>query len=117
MLEYVLLHSNYLTLQDDAPSSSLLDEVLQAFTEIYAEPDITSSAPNEHSPVKGPPKPERSAPTSPKSPMIKVGCRCDEHDYSTVDTSRSLLVKIITSSFKYHRFASIFIGTHDRYLS
>ena len=73
MLEYVLLHRNHLTLQDDAPSSSLLDEVLQAFTEIYAEPDVTSSHTHAHSPIKAPPKPERSAPTSPKSPMIKVG--------------------------------------------
>ena len=49
----------------DEPTSSLLDEVLQAFTEIYAEPEPTS-------PIKAPPKPERSAPTSPKSSLINV---------------------------------------------
>jgi len=54
---------------NDQPGSSLLDEVLQAFTEIYLEPDSIQNS----SPIKAPPKPERSAPTSPKtSPMVET---------------------------------------------
>lgn len=58
---------------DDPQTSSLLDEVLQAFTEIYSEPTPSSPTQSNDSCSKiPPPKPERSTPTSPKSPTLNV---------------------------------------------
>lgn len=52
--------------QEQNGSSSLLDEVLQAFTEIYTESEsVMSPAMQTQSPTKAPKKPERSTPTSP----------------------------------------------------
>ncbi len=58
--------------QNDQQTSSLLDEVLQAFTEIYAEPVPLEHLADDNIPIKPPPKPERSEPTSPKSPTTNV---------------------------------------------
>jgi hypothetical protein len=49
-----------------------LDEVLQAFTEIYCEPEPIARVLEDNVSIKPPPKPERSEPTSPKSPTINV---------------------------------------------
>ncbi|CAF1669489.1 unnamed protein product, partial [Adineta ricciae] len=57
---------------EEIAPSSLLDEVLQAFTEIYSEPDTTPRLTVDHTSIKPPPKPERSEPTSPKSPTIDL---------------------------------------------
>ncbi|CAF0966375.1 unnamed protein product [Rotaria sordida] len=58
---------------NDEHTSSLLDEVLQAFTEIYSEPETTSYLLEDNDILlKPPPKPERSEPTSPKSPTTNL---------------------------------------------
>ncbi|CAF2753371.1 unnamed protein product [Rotaria sp. Silwood2] len=57
---------------NDEHTSSLLDEVLQAFTEIYSEPEIASHLLEDNTSLKPPPKPERSEPTSPKSPTVNL---------------------------------------------
>ncbi|CAF1327509.1 unnamed protein product [Rotaria magnacalcarata] len=57
---------------NNEPTSSLLDEVLQAFTEIYCEPETTPCVIEEDISPKPPPKPERSEPTSPKSPTANL---------------------------------------------
>ena len=53
-------------------TSSLLDEVLQAFTDIYSEPEPLARVREDPLPIKPPPKPERSEPTSPQSPTMHV---------------------------------------------
>ncbi|CAF3600044.1 unnamed protein product [Rotaria sp. Silwood1] len=57
---------------NDEHTSSLLDEVLQAFTEIYSEPEIISHVLEDNISLKPPPKPERSEPTSPKSSTMNL---------------------------------------------
>ncbi|UJR31073.1 hypothetical protein I4U23_018582 [Adineta vaga] len=57
---------------EETPPSSLLDEVLQAFTEIYSEPESSSYLTIDSISMKAPPKPERSEPTSPKSPTFDL---------------------------------------------
>ncbi|CAF0718876.1 unnamed protein product [Adineta steineri] len=61
-------------LTNDTQPSSLLDEVMQAFTEIYSEPESTSYLSIDSIPIKSPLalKPERSLSTSPKSPTINL---------------------------------------------
>lgn len=65
-------------------TSSLLDEVLQAFTEIYSEPSASSPTKLDDSNSKiPPPKPERSTPTSPKSPTLNVQISLNEFNQSS----------------------------------
>jgi hypothetical protein len=45
---------------------------LQAYTEIYSESESTPHLSEDIIPIKPPPKPERSEPTSPKSPAMNV---------------------------------------------